>query len=553
MDNRQLADALGQFADLMEIQGKNAFRVNAYRRAADTVAGLAEPVSELVAEDRLTELPGIGAGIAASLKEIEETSSFAALDELLDQIPATLLTMLAIPGVGPKTVGRLYRELSITNLQELELAASAGRVSQLKGLGKRQEQRMLEGIAFLYQRTGRTSIGAALPEARSVKSLLAERLGARVELAGSVRRMTETVGNIDLIVEDGDVDSSAAVLASEVGSDTFERDARVLTAMLPSGIELRVVASPPQRFGTDWVRLTGSASHVEQLLERLGPDLPAARDEIEVYRAAGLEWIPPELREASGEIEAASDGLLPSLITVEDMRGDLHLHSDWSDGRATILELAHAARDLGYEYLSISDHSHSLAIARGLDRERLQAQRAHIDEINVQVPEVRLLRACEVEVRRDGTLDFPDEVLAELDLVVASLHSGLSMGRDALTERIIRVIENPHVDIVAHPTGRIIEQRPGAEYHWERVFEAAARTETALEINANPARLDLSDRNARAAAQAGVLITINSDAHDLGSLPGIGYGVAVARRAWLTSAQVVNTFKLEQLLTWLGR
>jgi DNA polymerase (family X) len=553
MTNQDVAHLLRQFADLMDIKGENAFRVSAFRRASDLIAKLDQPIADLVVENRATELPGIGTGIAADLAEMIESGSFGALNDLLDQIPGTLLTMLDIPGVGPKTVGRLYRELSITNLRELEVAASAGEIQTLKGMGKRQEARILEGIAFLNQRTGRVSIGAALPEAREIVRRIHESLGVRVELAGSVRRMLETVGNIDLIVEDADPEQVATSLERDLNVTELERTGEIVHGRTASGVNIRVITSPRDRFGSEWVRLTGSAGHVEALRSIADGDLPDASEEASVYSARGLPWIPPEIREETGEIEAARSGTLPDLLNLDDVRGDLHLHTDWSDGRSTILEMALSAMELGYQYLAIADHSAGLGIARGLDRDRLEQQRFAIDEANQHVPEIRLLSANEVEVHRDGSLDFDNDVLAELDLVVASLHSGLGIGVDAMTERILRVIENPHVDIIAHPTGRIIERRPGTSYDWDSVFEAAARTGTALEINANPARLDLSDRLAREAARAGCLITVNSDAHVREALWGMEFGVAVARRAWLTSDHVVNCWPLERLESWLRR
>lgn len=554
MHNRDVADQLRQCADLLEIKGENAFRVNAYRRAANALEEVGEPVQDLIAAGTLTDVPGIGAGLAGAITEMVETGRYSLLEGLFDEIPSSILTLLGIPGVGPKTVGRFYRELGITTLVQLEEAASTGQLRTLRGIGPRQEARILEGIAFLNRRSNRLSIGAALPVAERLVAALRQRLDTTAEIVGSVRRRCETVENIDLLVGVDDPTIIAPALDGAPGVTSIEEiNQSWVIAALSIGGTARVVATDPAVMGTALIRWTGSAAHVAELTNFAGGTLPERAEEAAVYAALDLPFIAPELREARGEIAAASDGRLPKLVSVADLRGDLHLHSNWSDGRATIRQLAEAARDRGYEYLSISDHSGSLRVANGLDVERLREQRKEIDKINELVPEVRLLRSSEVEVHRDGSLDFPDEVLAELDIVVASLHSGLRQPREELMKRIIRVLENPHVDIVAHPTGRIIDRRPGADYDWEEVFRVARETGTAIEINGDPARLDMNEEHARMAVEAGVLIAIDSDAHDLASLDLVRYGVGIARRAWVGPESVVNTRSLPDLLAWLSR
>jgi DNA polymerase (family X) len=551
MTNREIAETLAQFADLLDIKGESGFRVSAYRRGADIIKRLDEPVQTLVAEGRLTAIKGIGKGLAANVSELLESGQLSELEELQDEIPATLLTVLAIPGIGPKSVGRFYRELGITNLEQLEHAVETSLIASLKGFGAKQVQRITEGIAFLRQRTGRVSVGTALPVARIISSALGESLGTRVEIGGSLRRRTETVGNIDLLVEGDSTTEIIEVLESQFGAeDCRDTGAGMCTAWLPRLCVIRIITSSPERWGTDLLWLTGSQGH----LDRFFSDTDAGdSSEAAAYARYGLPWIEPELREDRGEIEAARSGVLPDLVSLEKIKGDLHLHSTWSDGRATISQLAQRAVELRYQYLSIADHSHALAIANGLDVSRLRAQAEEIAEVQTEFPELRLLRASEVEVKRDGSLDFEDEVLAELDLVVASLHSGRNMSSDELTDRLLMAIENPHVDIIAHPTGRIVEQRPPASYDWERVFEAAVRTHTALEINANPARLDLPEDLARQAVAAGALIAIDSDAHDLEGLEVMEYGVGIARRGWVESGSVVNTWDVDRLMNWLSR
>jgi DNA polymerase (family X) len=551
MTNETIAELLSQFADLLDIKGENGFRVSAYRRGADTIRRLDEPIETLSAEGRLTDVKGIGKGLAGNISDILEDGRFAELEQLQDEVPATLLTILAIPGVGPKTVGRFYRELGITNLEELEATAEEDRLTSLKGIGKKQVDRIVEGIAFLRQRTGRASIGAALPVARTVSRAIEESLDARAEIVGSLRRYAETVGNIDLQMTGASLEAVRDLLETEFeAQDLNISESSVLTGRLPRTCDFRVFLTNADRWGTDLIRFTGSAGHVEALTSLQEKE---QADEVDAYTALGLRWIPPEMREARGEIELAGQGRLPDLLSLSDIKGDLHLHSTWSDGRASIRELAERAVELGYEYLSIADHSHSLAIANGLNEERLRSQWEEIADVQSHVPSLRLFRASEVEIRRDGTLDFEDDVLSELDLVVASLHSGRSMTREDITNRLLNAIENPHVDIIAHPTGRIVEQRPPAEYDWERVFEAAARTKTVLEINANPARLDLPEELAAQAVEAGAIIAINSDAHNLRGLDVMEFGVGIARRAWLEAGSVINTWSRDEVLAWLGR
>lgn len=550
--NEELAGQLKTFANLIEIKGENAFRVSAFRRAGDIVEELNHPVSELIEQETLTDIPGIGPAIASALQELLATGRFAAMDEVLDEVPGTLLTMLDIPGVGPKTVARFYHELGITDLVQLESAARRGSIRELRGFGARQEAKILKGIAFLNKRTGRLSIGTALPVAESLVTTLEHALGIRVSIAGSTRRMCETVGNIDLVAASTDEVAIANALSEDL-AEVRTREDGVLLGDHACGVQVRVRTCNDRTFGRDLIRWTGGTAFVRALEANAGGELPEGGSEADVFARLDMQEIPPELREHAAIIDEARQHRLPTLLTLRDIRGDLHLHSDWSDGHGTILEMATRARELGYEYLSIADHSGGLGIAHGLDVERLREQRIEIDRVNELVPEIRLLRASEVEVHLDGMLDFPDEVISELDLVVASLHSGLGRSTAELTERIVKVMRNPHVDIVAHPTGRIIERRPGGSYDWETVFRVAVETGTALEINANPSRLDMSDEVAREANLAGVMITVDTDAHDVRSLDLMRYGIGVAQRAGISSNAIINTRPLDQLLGWLSR
>jgi DNA polymerase (family 10) len=544
--NAEVADLLRAHADLMEIAGENSFRVAAFRRAADAVRGHDRP---LAAESNLTSIPGVGAGIAAVLGEIQASGTFAAYEELQEQLPGSLLALLDIPGVGAKTAARLYRELNVTSLADLEAALHDGRLATMKGMGPKAQARIAEGLAFVQRRSGRTSIGIAWPLAERLARRLAALTGGAVYVAGSVRRMCDTVGNIDLVAV-GDGPEGLLDAAAELPdvARPLDRGDAVATFDLHQGVMLRVRATLPQAAGTTLIEMTGSAAHVARLG---GVDaLPVAATEEVCYAALGLPFIAPELREDRGEVEAARAGRLPRLIEVDDLRGDLHLHSTWSDGAAGPLEMAVAAAARGYEYLAITDHSGGLGIAGGLHPDRLAAQRVALDRLRDEAP-LRLLAGSEVEVHRDGRLDFADDILAGLDLVVASLHSGLRQGREAFTERLCATMANRHVDIIAHPTGRLVERRQGADIDWERVFAVARETATVLEINSDPARLDMEDVVARAAAEAGVLIAIDSDAHHPAALELVRFGVGIARRAWIEPRQVINTWPLDDLLAWL--
>lgn len=544
--NAEIAEILRANADLMEIAGENSFRVNAFRRAADAVRSHDRA---LTSQADLTDIPGVGPGIAAVLREILTTGTFGSFEELQERLPGSLLALLDIPGIGAKTAARLYRELNVTSLTDLEDALRGGRLSTMKGMGPKAQARIAEGLVFIQRRSGRTSIGLALPLALRLAERLQSSTGGPVHVAGSVRRMCVTVGNIDLVAV-GDDASAVLNAAAELPDVARELSREGDTAVfdLHQGITLRLRATARERAGRTLVEMTGSSGHLRKLAR--SASLPDAATEEECYAALGLPWIAPEMREDRGELEAAREGRLPRLIEVADLRGDLHLHTTWSDGGASPLEMALAAGERGYAYLGITDHSGGLGIAGGLKPERLTEQRVEIDSLRDVAP-VRLLAGSEVEVHRDGRLDFGDDILAGLDIVVASLHSGLRQPSVEFTDRLRATIRNRDVDIIAHPTGRLVERRQGADIDWPRVYAAAVEAATALEINADPARLDMDDESARAAFEAGCLISIDSDAHHPESLALVRYGVGVARRAWIEPQRVVNTWSLDDLLAWL--
>jgi DNA polymerase (family X) len=556
--NLQIAALLNEYATLLELRGESAFRTSAYRRGAEAIAELDHPAANCsVAE--LQAIEGIGKGISAIVREVASRGSFRALDEVRLVLPSTLTRFLELPGVGVKTALRLYEGLGVATLDGLREAAASGRIAATKGLGPRIERTVLDGLAQIAVYEGRHSLASALPLAERLLRAIRERGWERISPAGSLRRWRDVVGDLDFLIAS---DDPAAVFASVAGmpdiGDELGRDefGGVRFAVRGSALTVQINAAPPARWGSALARWTGSPAHCDALIalgRETGLGDPFARDfatEEELYAALGLPFIAPELREGRGEVAAAREGRLPDLIAVSDIRGDLHAHSTWSDGAQTIAQMAQAAIARGYGYLSISDHTHSLAITNGLDEQRLREQWEEIDRLNAELAPFRLLKSAEVELRRDGTLDFPDAVLAELDVVIASLHTGLRGDRKSVTERLLSAINNPHVDIIAHPSGRIVGGRAGADYDWAAVFAAAAATRTALEINAGPDRLDLTDERAREAADAGITLTIDCDAHAVDNLAWLPYGISVARRAWVTPAQVLNTREVDAVLAW---
>jgi len=570
LTNEEIAAVFENIGDLLEIKGESVYRVISYRRAAESLRALGRRLEDLHKEGRLKEISGVGDAIAAKIEELLTTGKLGFYEELADDVPAGLIDVLKISGVGPKKAARFWHELGVTTVPELEAAARQGVLRELPGMGAKSETAILESIERLAKRqTGRISLGVALPIAERLAQRLRALPGvAAAEPAGSVRRWKETVGDLDLLVA---AKEPSEVLEAFVAFDEIERvlgqgDTKASVEVV-GGLRVQLWVHRPDRFGTALQYATGSQAHNVQLRELAlqhglslsehglktveGKELLCA-EEAEVYRRLGLPWIPPELREGSGEMEAAAAGRLPSLITEADLRGELHAHSDWSDGRATIAAMAEAALALGLSYLVISDHSPSLGALNGLTPERLRQQRREIERVQKRIGDgLRLLQAAEVEVLADGRLDYEDEVLSGLDLVIASLHVSLRQPREQITGRLLQAIANPHVDMIGHPTGRLLGSRAASDIDLEAVFAAAADHGVALEINAHPERLDLNDAYARRAWQVGCLVSINTDAHRPEDLRLRRYGVGVARRAWLPPEAVVNTRSTEALLTWL--
>jgi DNA polymerase (family 10) len=568
MRNQAVAEIFAAMADMLAIRGENYHRIMAYRRAAENVATLGRPLEEVWRAGEVEAIPGIGKTLAAKIDELMRTGRLSAYEKLRAQVPAGVVEMLQVPDVGPKRAALFWRELGITSVEVLEQAAREGRLRTLSGMGAKSEEKVLAGVEALKRRTGRTLLGVAWPLAHVMLDALREVPGVvQAAPAGSLRRMRETVGDLDLLVASADPDPVMARF----------RELPYVAEILLSGptktsirthegfqVDLRVLE--PARWGTALQYFTGSQAHNIRLrglaldrgfslseygLKREdGTEVLCATEE-EVYAVLSLPFIPPELREDRGEVEAALEGSMPDLVELADLKGDLQFHTTWSDGQQDLLEMAQAAQAYGLEYALVTDHSHSLGVAGGLTTDDVRRQWAEIEEVNWQMGGTfRLLAGTEVEVRADGTLDFPDEMLAELDLVVASLHTGLRGSRERVTARMLAAIRNPHVDIVAHPTGRLIGEREGADLDMEAIFRAAAETGTALEINAYPSRLDLRDVHVRRAIELGVKLAINSDTHDVDNFAVLPFGVATARRGWATAADVINTWCVEKVLTW---
>lgn len=550
MNNLDVAYAFYEIADLLEFRGEDPFKVRAYRKAAEAVELLLQEIAEVARQGRLTAIPGIGRATSAKIKELLATGQIEYLEELRRAIPPGVRALTRVPGLGARSAALIYSRLGIDSLDRLELACRQGALRELPGFGPRKEAQILEGLTRLRELPDRAPLGAVKPIAEAILEALRRHPATlQADVAGSIRRRQETVGEIDLVAAtERPVELLDFIAGLPVAGAVQERSAGRIRLQTSLGRRLEVLTTPPGDYALTLLRLTGSQAHVEAL-----GALTAAPTEAEIYRAAGLPYIEPELREGRGEVEAARAGRLPVLVQVSDLRGDLHTHTRASDGTATLLEMAEAARALGHCYLAICDHSQSLAIAGGLTPERLKLQAAEIARVQRAVPAVRLLRGSEVDILKDGSLDFPDDVLAELDVVVASIHSHMRLDEAAQTERLLRAIHNPHVDIIGHPTGRVLTRRDPYPLDMGQILEACARTGTALEISASPSRLDLSDEHAHLAKSYGVKVVINTDAHSAHELNLLAYGEGQARRAWIEPGDVVNAWELEQLLAWLAK
>jgi DNA polymerase (family 10) len=569
VDNRAVSQVLGEIADLLEIKGDNAFKIRAYRSAAETIATWPDPVA-LRSEPQLREIPGIGKDLAARIRELVDTGSSTYHQELLAHFPPTLLELLRLQGVGPKTVALLYATLGITSVEELASAARQGRLRTLKGMGPKKEALILSAIEERAKDAGRHLLADTASTAASlVDYLKANDPGVEFIPVGSLRRGTETCGDIDILAVGGGEQLMDVFIAHPQVERVLGRGDTKSSVRLKGGYQADLRLVPPESRGAAMQYFTGSKAHnigVRDRAVRLGFKLNeyglfrvdddsrvAGETEAGIYQALGLAWPDPELRENRGEIEAAESGSLPTLVTLDDIRGDLHMHTTATDGRDDLLAMATAAHRMGHEYIAITDHSKALAMANGLDERRALEHASNVRALNGRFEGLTLLAGIECDILPDGSLDLSSDCLAELDFVVASVHSQFSQEPRQLTDRLLRAIECPWVDALGHPTGRLLLKREPLRFDVPTVLDAAARRGLAVEINCQVDRLDLNDVHARSARERGIPLLISTDAHATGALTTLRWGVQIARRAWASAGDVLNTMPVDQLRGKLRR
>ena len=570
-NKEKIARIFREMADFLAIKGENPFRIRAYERAADAVEHISGNLEELYRQGKLNQIPGIGKGMLEKIETILTTGTLPAYQELKSSFPPGLVEILSVPDVGPKTAKLLYEKVGIKNLQELEEAAKKGKLRHLPGLGAKKEENILRGIKLYRTRSSRILLGKALPLVDGVISELKSKSASLIEkisMAGSLRRGKETIGDIDILATSPDSSYLMQVFTNLPFVDEVLAKGETKSSILaPDGLQIDLRVVPSECFGAAIQYFTGSKSHNIKLRERAirkglkineygvfaAEKKIAGKEEVEVYEVLDLPLIPPELREDRGEIEAAEKGMLPNLLDEEDIKGDLHIHTRESDGRDDIDAILRKAKEKGYEYIAVTDHSHSLRIAGGLDAKAVLSQVDRIKKLNSKLCDIRILSGIEVNIKLDGSLDLPDEVLSRLDVVIAAVHTGFKQNEKAMTERVIRAIRHPLVHILAHPSGRLLGERESYAIDLDKVLNVAAEEGVWLEINSQPERLDLTDYWAMEAKKRGVKIAINTDAHSKESLDFIKLGVITARRGWLEKEDVVNTLPLDELLEQLKK
>lgn len=569
MDNAEIAGLFEEIADMLEILGENSFKINAYRRVAENIRSLGRDLSAMVEEGSLGSIEGVGKAISEKITELVQTGRLGYYEELSEKVPSGLLDMLEVPDLGPKRVRAIWEKLGIRDLDGLEEAARTGRLKTLDGFGAKTEAKILAGIGTLRARksSGRTPLAVAWDLSRDILKTLRALPGTRAEAGGSLRRMKETVGDLDfLCASRAPEEVLERFCCMQNVESVLLRGETKASVRLRTGIQADLRVVDETRWGTAIQYFTGNQQHNVRLRERArklgfslseyalkristGEEILCA-DEEEVYAKLGLPWIPPEMREDRGEIEAALEGRLPPCVELKDIAGDLQCHTDESDGTCTLEQMAEAAEGLGLSWLLLTDHSSGLGVVRGLSPERIRDQSRRIDHWNASCHGIRLLKGIEAEIMADGSLDLPGEVLGELDLVVAAVHSSLRQDREKITRRYLRALADPHVHILAHPVGRLIGEREGASPDWEKVLAEAVRTGTILEINANPYRLDLPDTLASRALELGAFFAISTDAHSTKQLEYMHFGVSLAKRAWIPPERIVNTWDVDKLMEW---
>ena len=561
MKNKELADIFDKWADILEFLGDNPYHVRAYRNAARLIRDLSEDIELLAREGKLSQLPGIGQRLQAKILEFLRTGKIEEFEKLKQQVPDTIFTLLDIPGVGPKTVKLLYDELGIRSIEDLKRAIERGELLKLPGFGPKKVEKIKKGIELYEKSGGRILLGVAVFIADRIVNQLKEHSAVeRISVCGSTRRMKETVGDIDILATGkNNLEIIEAFVNLPNVKEVLWKGTKKATVIVEEGEQVDLRVTEPDSYGAALQYFTGSKAHnihLRTICLKLGYKLNeyglfkgdekiAGRTEEEIYSALGMDTPPPEIREDTGEIEAALEHRLPKLVGYDEIKGDLHIHSNWSDGASTIEEIAKKAVEMGYRYVAITDHSKSLKVANGLSEEELERRNYEIDRLNEKFKgKIKILKGAEVDILPDGSLDYPDEILKELDFVVAAVHSRFTQDN---TERILKAINNPYVNVIAHPTGRVIGQREGYPLDLEKVMKAAAETGTALEVNAYYNRLDLRDAHCRMAVKFGVKLVISTDSHHVDHMWMMKLGVGTARRGWVESKDVVNTGGLREL------
>ncbi|MEQ9618601.1 MAG: DNA polymerase/3'-5' exonuclease PolX [Deltaproteobacteria bacterium] len=565
--NSEIAEIFEHISDMLSVLDENPFKIRAYRKAATNILELNEDVEDRAARDELTGIPGVGKDLGEKIKEYIKTGKIKEYEKLKSEVPLELTELLRIQGLGPKTLALLYKELKVRKLADLEKALSGKKILEFRGMGQKKIDDIKRGVQLFKESKERNLLGKALPLAESIVAEIENIPGTEgTKVAGSIRRMRETAKDIDILtISDNTQKVVKGFTEMKFVKDVLASGSTKGSIIAGEGIQVDLRVVPPESYGAALLYFTGSKAHNVKLRTLAtkkglkineygvfrGEKMVAGETEKDVYKTLGLPVIPPELREDRGEIEAAAEGRLPHLIELEDIKGDLHTHTTWSDGKASIEEMAESAAELGYGYIAITDHSPSQTIANGLSIERLMKKKKELEAVAGKFKKIKVLMGTEVDIKTDGSLDYPDGVLKELDVVIASVHSGFKMEREAMTDRIIKAIKNPYVHAIGHPTGRLIGERDPYDVDIDDVIQAALEHGKALEVNGSYPRLDLNDLHVRKAVDAGVKIIISTDAHSRGQLGFMRYGAGTARRGWVEKKDVLNALPFKELDEWL--